>query len=110
MRIFLAFLITKFVWALVIPFIFLFGHFALFQELMVIVADLIDTVGLFYLLFGIIVAIVLYRNFSFQTFFRVTNALNPANLRCGLNIFFNAVKDFFLALGKKLKNFFNKKK
>ena len=89
---------------LLAPFYFHFGHYALFIEIISYCQELVETIGIYLLVFIFILNLIFYRNYLFLIFnkniFKNTNINFIKQINYN-NSFFNNIKNF---------NFFFKKK
>jgi len=100
------------------PFYFHFGHHWLFIEVVLLVSNVVDTIGIFYIMFFFIISVLIIRNLTFQSFTKnfFKNFSVYLNRAPFLNFFSNFFK-FFLTSTSFLvnrsylyfKNFFKRK-
>lgn len=97
------------------PFYFHFGHCWFFIESMVVLTNIIDTLGLYFITFMLIVAICIYRNTTFQTFVKnffrnYSYFFNFLPLSMYSDFFFNLYYDLLATLTTIFFFFFKKRK
>lgn len=110
--------LNKYVTILLAPIYYHFGHYSFVLDLLSIGQDAVDTLGLYFLNFAFIAALIFYRNFFFQIFnkFFFKNYLVNKNVTPFLNYFnfffnnFNKIFNFFYKKFSLLSKFKNKKK
>ena len=111
---FLTYFIYRFANIFFAPFFFHFGHHWLFIEIMVLLTNLVDTVGLFFIMFFFLIVGLIVRNSTFQTFTKnfYKNYLSFSNLLPLTNyisFFFNIFLRSISFLVNKIFWFFKKK-
>jgi hypothetical protein len=96
------------------PFFFHFGHHWLFIEIMVLLTNIVDTVGLFFIMFFFLIVGLICRNSTFQSFAKnfYKNYLSFSNLlplTTYLSFFFSTFLNSISFLTNKIYYFFKKK-
>jgi len=96
------------------PFFFHFGHHWLFIEIMVLLTNVVDTIGLFYIMFFFLIVGLICRNSTFQSYVKsfYKNYLSFHNLLPLFNyisFFFTTFLNSISFLVNKIYVFFKKK-
>ena len=107
--------LLEFGWIIVIPFYYWFGTYKWFIEIVGILSDIVDIVGIFYLSLIFIISLTLIRNYKFlilnktvfKNFFKNFNVLPLSHY---LGFFYKNLTTVVTFLTNKFKSFFNKNK
>lgn len=85
--------IYRFTNIILAPFYFHFGHHWLFIEIVLLISNVVDTIGIFYIMFFFIIGVLIIRNLTFQSFTK--NFFKSSNTYLNRLPFLNFFSNFF---------------
>jgi hypothetical protein len=101
---FILYHLNQFVYYLLAPIYFHFGHYSFVLDVLTVGGDVVDTLGIYFLSFFFISGVIFHRNYILQ----ILNKLFFKNYFINRNILplLNNFSSFFADLGKGVKNIF----